>query len=151
VKCPLCPLNHCRVGPTFHCDFIFIFSIHSYSCRPPSPHRPWPPVHARPLAGFLRTLRASPCVRVGTRHLLPAQQRARGVHPCTLVVFGAVGAAMATQSSAGRRHTKRPRCGRARPWRWTPAQAVLTKMEHVLEVKLCGMGVGSSLAPGGGK
>lgn len=61
------------------------------------------------------------------------------------------GAAVATQSSAGRRHTKRPRCGRARPWRWTPAQAVLTKMEHVLEVKLCGMGVGSSLAPGGGK
>jgi hypothetical protein len=62
--------SHGGVGPTFHCDFIFIFSIHSYSCRPPSPHRPWPPVHARPLAGFLRTLRASPCARVGTCFLL---------------------------------------------------------------------------------
>jgi hypothetical protein len=69
MKCPLCPLNHCRVGPTFHCDFIFIFSIHSSSCQPPSPHRPWP-AHAQPLAGFLRTPRASPCARVGTCFLL---------------------------------------------------------------------------------
>jgi hypothetical protein len=68
-----------------------------------------------------------------------------------LAVSGAVGAAVATQSSAGRQHTKRPRCGQVRPWRRTPAQAVLTKMERVLDVKLCGMGVGSSLAPGGVK